>query len=154
MEAQRENRPDFWLLQYQKLMDQQPPELSLQTSAIDPALGYQFLNHGVVQCLPFLSKIWQDTQTDLKDITDQHLKNAGVRNDSDRYNILRSIEIYLREIEGEEARPDSPGMPTAPDSDKDSDDDQETIVGQIAGSECVICLDIEVNIILYLHVLY
>lgn len=151
MEAQRENRPDFWLLQYQKLMDQQPAELSLQTAAIDPLLGFQFLTHGVVHCLPFLSKIWQDSQTELQDISNEQLLTAGVQNDADRYNILRSIEIYLQTIQGEEAiesenvqRQET--IASAPHDDATMEQQQiTTTTGQITNSECVICMDAEVN---------
>lgn len=146
MEAQRENRPDFWLLQYQKLMDQQPAELSLQTSAIDPLLGFQFLSHGVVHCLPFLSKIWQDSQTELQHISNEQLQAAGVQNDADRYNILRSIEIYLRAIQGQEATQEddqvSESVASAPNDDMEQ---QPLIVGQVLNSECVICMDAEVG---------
>lgn len=146
MEAQRENRPDFWLLQYQKLMDQQPAELSLQTAAIDPLLGFQFLSHGVVHCLPFLSKIWQDSQTELQHISNEQLQAAGVQNDADRYNILRSIEVYFQSIRGEEALAEDEEVPeaeaTAP---SDEMEQQPLLTGQILNSECVICMDAEVG---------
>uniref|UniRef100_A0A336LWP4 CSON006581 protein n=1 Tax=Culicoides sonorensis TaxID=179676 RepID=A0A336LWP4_CULSO len=152
MEAQRENRPDFWLLQYQKLMDQQPAEISLQTSAIDPLLGYQFLCHGVVHCLPFLSKIWQDSQTELKDITNDQLLAAGVRNDADRFNILRSIEIYLHGIQGDEAlmsdeeSSHASAVATAPPTEMET---LPELTGQIVSSECVICMDAQVKVLFF-----
>lgn len=145
MEAQRENRPDFWLLQYQKLMDQQPAELSLQTAAIDPLLGFQFLNHGVVHCLPFLSKIWQDSQTELQDISNDQLLAAGVQNDTDRYNILRSIEIYLQAIQGEEAVPVDDQTQDTATAPCDEMEQQQVVAGQMMSSECVICMDAEVS---------
>lgn len=146
MEAQRENRPDFWLLQYQKLMDQQPAELSLQTAAIDPLLGFQFLSHGVVHCLPFLSKIWQDSQTELQDISNDQLLAAGVQNDADRFNILRSIEIYLQVIRGEEAvTVDASQAEEEATAPSDEMEQQQLVTGQIVSSECVICMDAEVN---------
>ncbi|XP_063702420.1 E3 ubiquitin-protein ligase LRSAM1-like [Culicoides brevitarsis] len=150
MEAQRENRPDFWLLQYQKLMDQQPAELSLQTSAIDPLLGFQFLTHGVVHCLPFLSKIWQDSQTELQDISNDQLKAAGVQNDADRYNILRSIEVYLQSIRGEDAITSNQNDETVAATAPIDDMEQESLVtGQILSSECVICMDAEVKVLFF-----
>lgn len=97
IENQKQNeQQDFWLLQYQKLLDSQPMELSQKSSSIDPLLGYNFLLNGVVHCLPFLSKIWQSKQTALEDITNEDLEAAGVKKETDRAAILQSIRDYLK----------------------------------------------------------
>uniref|UniRef100_A0A182UE72 Uncharacterized protein n=1 Tax=Anopheles melas TaxID=34690 RepID=A0A182UE72_9DIPT len=95
IEKQKESeQTDFWLLQYQRLLDRQPAEVSNDTASIDPVLGYQFLVNGVVHCLPFLSKLWQNKDKELCNIADQDLLNAGVQNPTDRQGILQSIANY------------------------------------------------------------
>ncbi|XP_041769751.1 E3 ubiquitin-protein ligase LRSAM1-like isoform X1 [Anopheles merus] len=95
IEKQKESeQTDFWLLQYQRLLDRQPVEVSNDTASIDPVLGYQFLVNGVVHCLPFLSKLWQNKDKELCNIADQDLLNAGVQNPADRQGILQSIANY------------------------------------------------------------
>uniref|UniRef100_A0A182SCC4 RING-type domain-containing protein n=1 Tax=Anopheles maculatus TaxID=74869 RepID=A0A182SCC4_9DIPT len=95
IEKQKEGeQTDFWLLQYQRLLDRQPAEVSHDTASIDPVLGYQFLVNGVVHCLPFLSKIWQNKDKELCNVNDQDLMNAGVQNPTDRQGILQSIANY------------------------------------------------------------
>ncbi|XP_053675912.1 E3 ubiquitin-protein ligase LRSAM1-like [Anopheles nili] len=95
IEKQKENeQTDFWLLQYQRLLDRQPAEVSNDTASIDPVLGYQFLMNGVVHCLPFLSKIWQNKEKELCNVTDEDLLVAGVQNPTDREGILHSIANY------------------------------------------------------------
>uniref|UniRef100_A0A182HPD8 Uncharacterized protein n=1 Tax=Anopheles arabiensis TaxID=7173 RepID=A0A182HPD8_ANOAR len=95
IEKQKESeQTDFWLLQYQRLLDRQPAEVSNDTASIDPVLGYQFLVNGVVHCLPFLSKLWQNKDKELCNIADQDLLNAGVQNPADRQGILQSIANY------------------------------------------------------------
>lgn len=54
MENQR-TEDDFWLIQYQKLLDQREVMQNSQAS-IDPILGYHFLLNGVVHVVPFLLK--------------------------------------------------------------------------------------------------
>lgn len=123
MEAAKTS-PDFWLLQYQKLLDQQPVELS--AAAIDPELGYEFLKTGVVHCLPFLSRLWQDSQIQIENITEEHLLRAGIQSEKDRENILNSIASFVGE--GALATVPQPESPTL-------------------ASECVVCMDAEVCVL-------
>uniref|UniRef100_A0A182NLW7 E3 ubiquitin-protein ligase LRSAM1 n=1 Tax=Anopheles dirus TaxID=7168 RepID=A0A182NLW7_9DIPT len=124
IEKQKENeQTDFWLLQYQRLLDRQPTELSTDTASIDPVLGYQFLVNGVVHCLPFLSKIWQKKDKELCNVAEQDLIAAGVQNPADRQGILQSIANYYDYLnckidypEGESSVA-TPMLATAPSSD-------------------------------------
>lgn len=117
--------PDFWLLQYQKLLDQQPVELNA-ANAIEPQLGCEFLKAGVVHCLPFLARILLD-ETQLHDMSDEKLLSAGIRNETDRLNLLQAIKNYLY------AEQDATEPPSAPD----------------VTSECVICLDRAVKVLFF-----
>uniref|UniRef100_A0A182R0I0 Uncharacterized protein n=1 Tax=Anopheles farauti TaxID=69004 RepID=A0A182R0I0_9DIPT len=121
IEKQKENeQTDFWLLQYQRLLDRQPTELSNDTASIDPVLGYQFLVNGVVHCLPFLSKIWLNKDKELCNVGERDLIAAGVQNPADRQGILHSIASYYDYLnckidypEGESNVP-TPMMASAP----------------------------------------
>lgn len=142
MEAQKETeQQDFWLLQYQKLLDSSPAELSFKASSIDPLLGYHFLVNGVVHCIPFLSKLWQSNVLDIADLTDADFIEAGIKSASDREKILLSIREFIEQqnkpkklvevpVEmAEEARP----IATAPEITPSQSVDLV--------SECVICMD-------------
>uniref|UniRef100_A0A182RUX6 RING-type domain-containing protein n=1 Tax=Anopheles funestus TaxID=62324 RepID=A0A182RUX6_ANOFN len=115
IEKQKENeQTDFWLLQYQRLLDRQPTEVSHDTASIDPVLGYQFLANGVVHCLPFLSKIWQNKDKELCNVTEQDLMNAGVQNPTDRHGILQSIANYYDYLNGRIDYPEGESITVTP----------------------------------------
>uniref|UniRef100_A0A182KB84 RING-type domain-containing protein n=1 Tax=Anopheles christyi TaxID=43041 RepID=A0A182KB84_9DIPT len=132
IEKQKENeQTDFWLLQYQRLLDRQPTEVSHDTASIDPVLGYQFLVNGVVHCLPFLSKIWQNKDKELCHVADQDLINAGVQNPSDRQGILQSIANYYDYLNCKIDYPEGESisvtpMATAPSDEGYSPDEEST----------------------------
>ncbi|XP_058120111.1 E3 ubiquitin-protein ligase LRSAM1-like isoform X2 [Anopheles coustani] len=176
IEKQKESeQTDFWLLQYQKLLDRQPTELSNDTASIDPVLGYQFLVNGVVHCLPFLSKIWQNKDKELCTVSDQDLVDAGVQSSTDRRGILLSIANYYDYLnckidypECEESVVGTP-MATAPSTTNTPDDpvsantpQSPSIVGGRSAeepispmggggvtqfAECVICMEQTVQVI-------
>lgn len=152
LEAQRENEQrDFWLLQYQKLLDSKPAEDSFNSSTIDPMLGYNFLLNGVVHCIPFLSRLWRSDKCHITDITDNDLIEAGIKNASDREKILQSIRDFLKleQPQPNEAIPakQSPPpieatktqAPNAPQSGQSTSKSNE-ITGEME-TECVICME-------------
>lgn len=162
LESQRENEQrDFWLLQYQKLLDAQPGEQSFRATSIDPMLGYQFLLNGVVHCIPFLSRLWQSEKyNNIMDITDADLIEAGIKNASDREKILQSISDFLKLEKPSQIKeaipiaqshahapatataqkhPDTP--PSAPQAEQSqSNQNQMEAAGELE-SECVICME-------------
>lgn len=149
MEQQNESQQeDFWLLQYQKLIDSRPTSVSTSANSIDPALGYNFLVNGVVHCLPFLSKIWQSKGKDLDSVTDDDLLSAGISKEIDRSNILLSIRQFL-----DNERPVVPTAPSTPSAGASTDDEQQptsakdenTSKGELL-AECVICMENSVSI--------
>lgn len=93
MENQK-TEDDFWLMQYQKLIDSRSVMQSMQAS-LDPVLGYQFLLHGVIHVVPFLLKIWQKKDFDIEKVSDEELQNAGIKNPKDRAGVLRAISDFL-----------------------------------------------------------
>lgn len=167
IERQKEGeQTDFWLLQYQKLLDHAPSEITQDSASIDPILGYQFLENGVVHCLPFLSKIWQNRDKELSSVTDGDLLEAGVQNPTDRQAILASITSYYdylnRRIEFPEGDTSPEGeTPTAPPTEEDqpapppvpSSPPEEITTASGTGApvvqfaECVICMEETVQVI-------
>ncbi|CAH1994128.1 unnamed protein product [Acanthoscelides obtectus] len=59
MEESSNDIDDFWLKQYQRLLDQLPEGLSQAQKNIDPSLAHALLVNGVIHCLPFLAKLTQ-----------------------------------------------------------------------------------------------
>lgn len=153
LESQRENEhQDFWLLQYQKLLDSQPGESSFRSTSIDPMLGYNFLVNGVVHCIPFLSRLWQSENFNFMEcITDSDLIEAGIKNASDREKILKSIRDFLKleSPQTKEAIPEQP--PSAPQEQSTSIEADEQSGTEIE-SECVICMEESVGFFMLFHV--
>lgn len=142
IEAQKESEQnDFWLLQYQKLLDSSAFEMNFNTTSIDPQLGNYFLLNGVIHCIPFLSRLWQTKSFDLSNLTESELIDVGIRNENDRKNILLSIHQYLKLEEAPEAKLSSPKT-----SDKDDTAMEENASTEVQ-SECVICMEAECKVI-------
>lgn len=139
LESQRENEhQDFWLMQYQKLLDSQPGELTFRSTSIDPLLGYNFLVNGVVHCIPFLSRLWKNDKCIIDDITDNHLIEAGIKKSSDREKILKSIHDFLK-MEQSQTKEAISIEPLAPEQPTTSENIDEMTTEM--DSECVICME-------------
>lgn len=157
LELQRENEQrDFWLLQYQKLLDSQPGDETFKVSSIDPMLGYNFLINGVVHCIPFLSRIWHSDKCNIIDITENDLIEAGIKNASDREKILQSIRDFLKldQPQVNEAisttsthvpQPSAPQLVQTPANVNETVSELE--------SECVICME-EPVIYIYIVIVF
>lgn len=164
LELQRENEQrDFWLLQYQKLLDAQPGEQSFRATSIDPMLGYNFLVNGVVHCIPFLSRLWQSDKYSIMDITDNDLMEAGIKSASDRERILQSICDFLKlekPSQVKEAIPTAATVaaaaaaaqpqkhtdtPSAPQTEQSNSHENQTETTSEMDSECVICMEESVS---------
>lgn len=148
MEAQKDDEQrDFWLLQYQRLLDSKPSDVSFKASSIDPELGQHFLVNGVVHCIPFLSKLWQMNSNDISKYTDNDLLEAGIRNPTDRQKIILSIKQFTEKRmqkklasapAAEEAMESFEAAPTGGEQRHQSTEPT---------SECVVCMEFESKII-------
>lgn len=146
MEDQKQSESEnFWLLQYQRLIDSQPSKFIKHNSSIDPLLGYNFLVNGVVHCLPFLSNLWLDEHKDLQKITESDLLEAGVKKEKDRFGILKSIECFLRDDDSDVSI-DEEAIEAIEEPGTSSD---KAIAQMNTGSmaECVVCMENDVNVI-------
>lgn len=165
MEAQKSNeQQDYWLLQYQRLLDSRQIEFTSKAGKnIDPLLGYNFLVNGVIHCLPFLQKLLLNSDIFLEKISEEDLKEAGIRDDRERRLILQSIEEYIRDsyVAGckvereasapplaEEATEESVGAADLPSTSKAKVREYSTESDAMANaSECVICMEEYVRVI-------
>ena len=155
IEKQREKEEEnFWLLQYQRLIDTQPTEMKLDT-ALDPELGYNFLINGVVHCIPFLSKLWKTKENNLESISDSDLIEAGIQKENDRIGILKSIKAYVKMF-NQNVTPSAPldeYLPSAPSEEANSSvafsnispTRNHDIIKGLA--ECVVCMEEGVTLI-------
>lgn len=155
-EQNEENKKDFWLLQYQKLIDSHPTGISAQTNRIDPLLGYNFLVNGVVHCLPFLSKFWQKSfEVRLEDLSERDLIDVGIKNEKDRRNIMKSIEEYLHQeakLNTNTIQPtvSLPSNQIISHSSKENTQNKTDNVAEDLSNiqnECVVCMEIESEIV-------
>jgi E3 ubiquitin-protein ligase LRSAM1 len=143
-----DNTENFWLLQYQRLLDSQPAELSLNNTSIDSNFGYRLLINGVIHVVPFLMKIWRTKRQKLYTVTDGDLRDAGIRNENDRISVLKSISEYLNEYSNETKLEFS--SPSAPCLQEDTSNTSTDINKQneaITYCECVVCLDNEAQVL-------
>lgn len=160
MENQR-TEDDFWLIQYQKLLDQREVMQNSQAS-IDPVLGYHFLLNGVVHVVPFLLRIWNKKDFDLERVNDEDLKNVGIKNKKDREGVLKAINDFLSAnsrdtcerpssskniVEEKDTKVTPP--PSAPQESTSSTTPPPSSASMslTTSTECVVCMDAQTRVI-------
>ncbi|XP_069686347.1 E3 ubiquitin-protein ligase LRSAM1-like isoform X1 [Periplaneta americana] len=151
VEEEAENQDgDFWLRQYQRLLDSRPTNLMELERTLDPLLANHLVLAGVIHCLPFLAR-WLGSTEDLQNITEDKLREAGVTLHENRAAILQAIKLYLEEQEiasrklqeeAETPRPGSAVQPSAPPAD-----DEGGGVSTMPTAECVVCMDDKCEVI-------
>lgn len=144
MESITDKSSDFWLENYQKLIDSAPRTLLDMGKSLDPILANYLLQEGVIHCLPFLVKFLFSDKL-LVNITLEQLKENGVSLRSDREGIITAINNYV--LAKSQNHNEFPGsmVPSAP---MESEEDNFTGVvstnnsdAAVMESECVICMD-------------
>ncbi|XP_049819054.1 E3 ubiquitin-protein ligase LRSAM1 isoform X3 [Aethina tumida] len=146
LQERYETNDDFWLHQYQILLDKLPDGLSQAQKNINPILGQALVLNGAMHCLPFLAKFTQ-CQYDTDNITEEDLKRAGVTNAYDRQNILNAFVTYRKERECVNDYP-TPSAPQLPLEEASAPLSENDCVHKV-NSECVVCLDLECNVIFF-----
>uniref|UniRef100_A0AAR5Q0B5 RING-type domain-containing protein n=1 Tax=Dendroctonus ponderosae TaxID=77166 RepID=A0AAR5Q0B5_DENPD len=141
-EHSAEDSEDFWLRQYQRLLEKLPEGLSQAQRNIDPKLAEMLLANGVLHCLPFLAKLTQ-CQSNTKSITEQHLLEAGVKIPADRLKILDALQLYSKEHISCEHAPSAPVLQDEASAPPNPPADIKAIVTL----ECVVCLDCRCDVI-------
>nr|CAI5838672.1 unnamed protein product [Callosobruchus analis] len=142
MEQNSTDIDDFWLKQYQRLLDKLPVGLSQAQKNIDPSLAQALLVNGVIHCLPFLAKLTQ-SQYNLTEVTDSNLSDAGVNCHNDRRRILDAFHMYGKERQLDEQL----NIPSAPLLLDEASAPPPEEISTFTTVECVICLDLECQVI-------
>lgn len=124
---------DFWLRQYQGLLNRLPVGLSEAQKNLDPNLCQDLLMAGVLHCLPFLAKLIQCTEGNLTKITDDDLLQCGIESDMDRQNILKVFRCY-HITGGIDVKPSAPPLEEASAPPMD-------VLHNANAAECVVCMD-------------
>lgn len=145
MDDQRDSSTDFWLRNYQKLMESAPKTLLSVGKTLDPLFAHYLLQEGVIHCLPFLVNVLFSNDS-LLNVTIDMLKDNGVTLMSDRESIMRAINLYIiAKSENHNYLSEKSVEPSAPLAPMQ----EETITGmvntrsdaELQNSECVICMD-------------
>lgn len=147
MERETDNSTDFWLRNYQKLMDSAPRTLLDVGKHLDPVFANYLVQEGVIHCLPFLVKFFFSGKS-LSDVTNENLKQSGISLLVDREGILRAINYYV----GSKCKdnvcdvpdaptPSAPTQPDAPEQNVTGVVAASEVEGTMYDSECVICMD-------------
>ncbi|KAK7864090.1 hypothetical protein R5R35_002734 [Gryllus longicercus] len=143
-EEEQQRAYDFWLVQYQRLLDLRSANLSELECSLDPLLAQHLLREGVVHCLPLLTQ-WVLNPSMLEQLSHEKLIQAGISSCETRESILKAVHFYLEEHQqrvgklSEEASKQE--QPTAP-----AQSDVE-LVSNFGGAECVVCMDKECEVV-------
>lgn len=147
MENETHKTADFWLKNYQKLLDSAPKTLLNIGKHLDPLFANYLLQEGVIHCLPFLVK-FLFTDESLLNVTLDRLKENGVSLSSDREGIIRAIEYYASDKSKNINCGISQTISLEPSAPVQDLAEEKTCTGVVSTteegsteSECVICMD-------------
>lgn len=143
MEQQREDgQEDYWLVQYQRLMDQKPQSLIDKEQNLEISV-VKILNKAKAEdYIPRFARHRITIET-LVQMTEDDLKQMGIHELGVRKDILRCAEAYIMEqskLGSKRAAADS-RTPSAPPAEEVFTTRQPSIVARGLNSECSICLD-------------
>lgn len=153
MENETNKSNDFWLKNYQKLINSAPRTLLDIGKSLDPVLANYLLQEGVIHCLPFLVKFLFSGES-LINITPEDLKLSGVSLACDREGIIRAINSYVgAKSQNHNFETSSLPAPSAP-SDVELAEEQKctgvvttNLSDDTAEAECVICMDAKSEVV-------
>ncbi|XP_077968925.1 E3 ubiquitin-protein ligase LRSAM1-like isoform X2 [Styela clava] len=151
MEGQRESdQMDFWLVQYQRLMDSKPEKLIAKETEMDVALLKLLSKAGANDHVTSFARNKVCSIRDLIDLSEGDLRRVGVFEVGVRKNILRLVEEEIAaskklndyEIPSVSKQPVTPPIatPTATPTDTPFDDLTEE-------NECTVCMEKQSNTI-------
>lgn len=163
MENKRmEDMDNYWLIQYQKLLDTKPKALVEAEQKLDPQVKELLSCFSGDEFIPLFAKK-HITMKQLIHMDDQAMKELGVRSEYSRSKILTGVEEYLsrQQIGLAAHQPTAPVIdldePSAPKCEEPSEHKDEgaaacpaTVappVETFISAECVICLDRKCDII-------
>ncbi|XP_017780178.1 PREDICTED: E3 ubiquitin-protein ligase LRSAM1-like isoform X1 [Nicrophorus vespilloides] len=143
LEDKKEQAEDFWLIQYQQLLDRMPDSIAEFQRKLNPSLIEALNIAGCIHYLPLLAK-WSTSEDKLVHVTEEELKNIGISSAADRQNILRAFENFrtVQLVYPELLIPTAPTLQTSEASAPPVETTQ-----CFSTTECVVCLDNKCEII-------
>ncbi|CAL1262932.1 unnamed protein product [Larinioides sclopetarius] len=162
MELKRaQEMEDFWLIQYQKLLDRKPKGVIAAELGLDKDVKSILLDVPAIEYLPLFASKRISLSTLLK-FTTKDLKKMGILDDEVCEAILNKARKYFKNMQAEEkyflpefsdvpepSAPPEPSTPTEPEevhaeptAPPLSPDDDTKLWCQ---TECVICLDVQTS---------
>ncbi|XP_041368128.1 E3 ubiquitin-protein ligase LRSAM1-like isoform X2 [Gigantopelta aegis] len=165
MEERREDgQTDYWLVQYQRLMDKKPQVLIDRENTLDASVVKILQAAGAKDYIPLVARN-RITEEILLQLSDDDLRQMGVHELGIRKAILKQIaeflanskvknfdtdqfEVVFLQTSSKEVHPEpsAPPEPTA-SSDAKHPSRQLSIVARGINSECVVCMEHESQII-------
>ncbi|KAK9695945.1 Leucine rich repeat [Popillia japonica] len=149
LEEKGDTGEDFWLFQYQLLMDRMPSGIVDCQRNMNPSLVEALLMAGVWHCIPFLLK-WSNNESELLNITEKDLRDAGLTDTKDCENVLQAFRTYSKQKYAQIAvssRGVSDASPSAPVEELEEASAPPMESTGFATNECVICLDVHCQMI-------
>ncbi|XP_048469780.1 E3 ubiquitin-protein ligase LRSAM1 isoform X2 [Rhincodon typus] len=154
METKHEtSQENYWLIQYQRLMDQKPLSLRAREEGVEKALVEILAELSADQYLPLFAH-HRVTLKMLRYMTAEDLQQIGVRESRLQRAILRRVQEMWpgeeqRPIPTKEAAADlGENRPSAPPEDEAAPSSPSAVSEEVlAQSECVVCLERESQMI-------
>ncbi|XP_059149917.1 E3 ubiquitin-protein ligase LRSAM1-like isoform X2 [Physella acuta] len=164
MEQQREEgQQDYWLVQYQRLLDWKPQSLIDRESQLEIAVKEILISSGAEDYIPVFARHRITIET-MMTLTDSDLRQMGVHEMGIRKSIVKNIELQQTDYKKtpahdkirEPAPPPHEVLPTAPTMPELTRqpslpaallERQLSVTARGLNSECAICLDKQSNII-------
>jgi len=161
METTRvEEQENYWLIQYQKLLDSKPKGLEEAEGSMDPKVKQLLVNCGAEELVPVFAKK-KVTFKEVAFLTEVDLKQMGISSEFLRRRVLSAISALAQgedsartNLEG--AGGSMKGAASAPSEDDESresapsapeDTDPSAPVETFQSAECVVCLERKCDII-------
>lgn len=152
MESASNKSNDFWLKNYQKLMESAPKSILDIGKCLDPDLANYLLQESVIHCLPFLVKFLFSGEP-LLNITVDELKSNGVSLSADREAIIRAINCYVKaKSQNHNFEASTSLEPTAPSVLTEEQNCTGVVTTNqtddfVVEAECVICMDAKSEVV-------
>lgn len=150
------NKNEYWLLQYQRLLNSSYGYLSEAVQSVNPLLVSELALIGLSHYAPLLSTLKCQSVEDFSKISDKDLKNAGVESRKDRFAILNEIHQYMKVRISSEMLPTAPSLdkievlstcesPTAPSLHEL--EASVSSLSEVLQNECVICMERQSHVV-------
>lgn len=148
MEEQRQDgQTDYWLVQYQRLMDQKPQSLIDQERNLEICIVKILEKSDARDYMPLFARHRISIET-LLQMSEDDLKQMGIHEVGVRKDIMRNLEVFrTEEFTSSKLSPetDTSGwplpLPSAPPLEDQSPTRQQSVTARGMNSECSICLD-------------